>query len=110
MSTLGSELSILETVPLEDIGRADSSLLAEAIARLRAGQVIREAGYDGEYGKVRLFDDLELNCRSAGGLLFDLPGPVEQDDSRTVDSDNPSDEGPRQDDRMDRQRPAEPAT
>ena len=50
---------------------ADSSLLAEAVARLRAGNVIREAGYDGEYGVIRLFEDDELRRRTAGGMLFE---------------------------------------
>ena len=75
VADLGSELSILETVPVEDIRRADSSLLAEAISRLRAGQVIRNGGYDGEYGVIRLFEDAELRRLTAGGLLFDLPAP-----------------------------------
>jgi DNA helicase II / ATP-dependent DNA helicase PcrA len=71
LAALGSELDILQSVPLEDLARADSSLLAEAIARLRAGKVIRDAGYDGEYGVIRLFADDELRQRTAGGLLFE---------------------------------------
>jgi DNA helicase II / ATP-dependent DNA helicase PcrA len=71
LSALGSELAILQSVPLEDIARLNSSLLAEAIARLRAGKVIRDAGYDGEYGVIRLFSDDELRRRTAGGLLFE---------------------------------------
>ena len=71
LAALGSELAILQSVPLEDIARADSSLLAEAIARLRAGNVIRDAGYDGEYGVIRLFQDDELRRQTAGGLLFE---------------------------------------
>ncbi len=73
LSSLGSELSILEDVPIEDIERAESSLLAEGISRLRAGQVIREAGYDGEYGTIKLFEEAELRRHLSGGLLFDLP-------------------------------------
>ncbi len=73
LSNLGAELSILEQVPVEDIARAESSLLAEGIARLRAGRVIRDAGYDGEYGVIRLFEPSELRRHTAGGLLFDLP-------------------------------------
>ena len=73
LSSLGAELSILEQVPVEEIARAESSLLAEGIARLRAGKVIREAGYDGEYGVIRLFEPAELRRHTAGGLLFDLP-------------------------------------
>src|SRR5262249_19239307 len=60
LAALGPELSILQSVPLEDIGRAGSSLLAEAVERLRAGRVIREPGYDGEYGVIHLFEDGEL--------------------------------------------------
>jgi DNA helicase-2/ATP-dependent DNA helicase PcrA len=71
LSSLGPELSILQSVPLEDIARAGSSLLAEGIARLRAGKVIRDAGYDGEYGVIRLFEDDELRQRTAGGMLFE---------------------------------------
>ncbi|MFI4988543.1 MAG: UvrD-helicase domain-containing protein, partial [Alphaproteobacteria bacterium] len=76
IASLGPELAILQSVPLEDIARADSSLLAEAIQRLRAGTVIREAGYDGEYGVIRLFEKAELKRRTAGGLLFETPKAV----------------------------------
>ncbi|MBI4184464.1 MAG: UvrD-helicase domain-containing protein [Proteobacteria bacterium] len=72
-AALGPELAILEAVAVDDIARAGSAVLAEAIARLRAGKVSREAGYDGEYGVIRLFDDAELRDMRAGGLLFDLP-------------------------------------
>src|SRR5262249_56991754 len=53
IATLGPELWILGSAPVEEIARTQSSLLAEAISRLRAGKVIREAGYDGEYGVIR---------------------------------------------------------
>jgi DNA helicase-2/ATP-dependent DNA helicase PcrA len=67
---LGPELGILCDVPVADVERAGGSVLAEAVARLRRGAVTREAGYDGEYGTVRLFAPGELN---AGPALFDLP-------------------------------------
>lgn len=72
IAELGPELSVLGEVPVEDIARADS-LLGEAVARLRAGTVIRQAGYDGEYGVIRLFEDGELDRLTKGGLLFDAP-------------------------------------
>src|SRR6266545_3022165 len=43
IAKLGAELSILQAVPVEDIARTGSSLLAEAITRLRAGQVNGDA-------------------------------------------------------------------
>lgn len=58
-SVLGPELFILDVAPVEDIARADP-LLGEAVTRLRAGAVLRESGYDGEYGVIRLFRDGEL--------------------------------------------------
>ncbi len=69
---LGPELEILESIPTDEIGRVSSSLLREAIERARSGDVIREAGYDGEYGVIRLFGADELKSRTKGGVLFDL--------------------------------------
>ncbi|MBN8530562.1 MAG: hypothetical protein J0L97_01695 [Alphaproteobacteria bacterium] len=65
VGSLGSELDVLNLVPVEDIahgdyGAVDASLLAESVRRLRAGDVIRRAGYDGEYGVIRMFDAAEL--------------------------------------------------
>lgn len=62
LEALGPELAILDTVPVEDIGTADTPILAEAVTRLRAGKVIRDPGYDGEYGTIRLFEDGELRA------------------------------------------------
>src|SRR6266540_4078365 len=70
---LGPELDVLTTVPLEEIRRAGSALLAEAIDRLRRGQVIREAGFDGEYGVIRLFDREELERPAGTAVLFEVP-------------------------------------
>ncbi|MGH2928660.1 MAG: UvrD-helicase domain-containing protein, partial [Solirubrobacteraceae bacterium] len=65
----GPELRILGDVPLDDLAAGAPSIVAEAIARLRRGEVRREAGYDGVYGTIRLFDSGEL----AGATLFDVP-------------------------------------
>ena len=48
---------------------AVAPLLGEAVARLRAGRVIREAGYDGEYGAVRLFQPDELGHLGRGAAI-----------------------------------------
>ena len=74
VATLGPELSILHDPSRSRTSRAPArALLAEAIVRLRAGQVIRDPGYDGEYGVIRLFEDGELGRLTAGGLLFETP-------------------------------------
>lgn len=74
LSRLGDELTILSEAPVEEIRRESSTLVAEAIGRMRSGQVIREAGYDGEYGRIRLFQEKELETKTAVGVLFDVPG------------------------------------
>lgn len=59
LTQLGSEVAILQETPLEDIERIGGGLLAEGIRRMRTGKVNAEAGYDGEYGVIKLFDDQE---------------------------------------------------
>lgn len=53
---LGDEFSILRTLPLERI-EAVSPSMAIAVSRIRAGQVYRDAGYDGVYGTIKVFKD-----------------------------------------------------
>jgi DNA helicase II / ATP-dependent DNA helicase PcrA len=71
VAALGPELSILRDVPLDDLRRAGGSLISEAIARLRRGEAIRDSGYDGEYGTIRLFQPGELD----GAALFAMDRP-----------------------------------
>jgi uncharacterized protein (TIGR00375 family) len=72
VATFGPELSILQRVPTDDLARIGGSPLGEAIGRLRRGEVVVDAGYDGEYGTVRLFAPGELDRAEA---LFDVPAP-----------------------------------
>jgi superfamily I DNA/RNA helicase len=73
VAALGPELHILCDADIGEIRRAAGGLAAEAIARLRNGEVIKEAGYDGEYGVIRLFRPDELAGTAA---LFDVPAPA----------------------------------
>lgn len=57
LSRLGDEFSVLRSVAPEAITEAGFPLLARAIERLRAGNVAREAGYDGVYGTIKVFKD-----------------------------------------------------
>jgi len=83
---LGPELPILETLPLDEICRASASLplplLGEAIERLRRGEVVRDAGYDGEYGVIRVFRPEELRARSGVVSLFEPGTPAPAAPSR----------------------------
>ncbi|WP_234351717.1 endonuclease Q family protein, partial [Thermobifida fusca] len=67
---LGPELDILQSVPLDEVTRVGGELLGEAITRLRRGEVIREAGYDGEYGVIRMFQPEELRSKNTTPTLF----------------------------------------
>ncbi|MGH8903349.1 MAG: endonuclease Q family protein, partial [Egibacteraceae bacterium] len=75
VARLGPELDILERLPLEEIRAAASPLVAEAIGRMRGGNVIREAGYDGEYGHIRLFTAEELRGPATTALFRPEPAP-----------------------------------
>ena len=55
LGRLGPELAILRDVPLEEIAAVGGARLAEGIGRMRRGEVIAQAGYDGEYGVIRVF-------------------------------------------------------
>jgi uncharacterized protein (TIGR00375 family) len=59
LEKLGNEFKILLDVPLDDIERAGTPLIREAISRMRKGNVHIAPGYDGEYGKVRIFEEVE---------------------------------------------------
>ncbi len=70
LAVLGSELGILIDIPLSDIEEAVSPYLREAIARMRAGKVNIAPGFDGEYGKVRIFEEVERKKIKGQTLLF----------------------------------------
>ncbi|HZA84522.1 MAG TPA: UvrD-helicase domain-containing protein, partial [Actinomycetes bacterium] len=70
---LGPELEILERVPVEAIAAAGPPLVAEAVDRIRRGAVVREAGYDGEYGIIRAFTPDELRSTPGTATLFEPP-------------------------------------
>ena len=59
LEKLGPELTILWAVPLDEIARQASDIVTEAIRRVRAGELSIEAGFDGEYGTVKLFGEGE---------------------------------------------------
>ncbi len=56
---LGSELAVLAQLPVEEIKEYDS-FLAEAVRRIRTGELGLKGGYDGEFGTIDLFSAEEL--------------------------------------------------
>jgi len=67
---LGPEFYILREAPVEDIRHKAGALVAEGIRRIRAGEVIVHPGFDGEYGKVELWDEREFSRLSGQLCLF----------------------------------------
>jgi uncharacterized protein (TIGR00375 family) len=59
LNKLGNEFKILMDAPLDDIELAGTPLLREAVSRMREGRVHIAPGYDGEFGKVKIFEEVE---------------------------------------------------
>lgn len=66
---LGNEYEILLTKKLSEIEKFDSTL-AEAIDRMRQGKITVEPGYDGQYGKIRVFGEKIETVLKGQALLF----------------------------------------
>ena len=56
VSAFGGELPLLRETPIGAIRKETPPRLAEAVQRMRQGKVFREAGYDGQYGAIRVFE------------------------------------------------------
>ena len=74
LAELGPELAILRSLPLADIAAAGGQILAEGIRRMREGRIYTDAGYDGEYGVIRVFDPEEKRELSPQLAMFEIPG------------------------------------
>ncbi len=51
----GTEFNVLLSSMEEALRTATTAVIADGILRMRRGEVVIEPGYDGEYGKVRIF-------------------------------------------------------
>ena len=52
---IGSELDILLRAEIGEIARVGGERVAEGVARVRRGDIVIDPGYDGEYGRVRIW-------------------------------------------------------
>ncbi len=72
IETLGPEFEILQTLPIENIEKAGIPLLGEAIKRMRSNILKIDPGFDGEYGKVKIFNNDEREKLMGQRCLFDM--------------------------------------
>ncbi len=76
MTALGPEITVLRDAPMEEIRRVADPRVAEAVRRVRDGDLSIEAGYDGEFGKVTIFRPGELERLAGQGSLIAQEGAV----------------------------------
>jgi PHP family Zn ribbon phosphoesterase len=56
LEAIGNEFTNLMDAPLDEIEKASSPHLREAISKVRSGEVSIVPGFDGEYGKIKIFE------------------------------------------------------
>lgn len=66
----GSELNVLTKTPVEELASGYSTLLAEAVSRVRKNLVIRKPGYDGEFGVISVFQKGEKESLAGQNEIF----------------------------------------
>jgi len=70
LGKLGPEFDILHALPIDEIDKVGMPLLGEAIRRMRDNGIRISGGYDGEYGKVRIFEPHERQALKGQTSLF----------------------------------------
>jgi len=56
-SEFGSELNVLLKTPLLEIEKKFGEKIAEGVSKVRHGDIFIDPGYDGEYGKVKIWNE-----------------------------------------------------
>jgi uncharacterized protein (TIGR00375 family) len=67
---VGTEFHILLDAKQEDMAKASTPEIAEGVIRVREGKVNVEPGYDGVFGKVRIFSKIEKKNFIKQKVLF----------------------------------------
>lgn len=62
---LGTEIEILLRIPIEKISQIAGAKIAEGVAKVRNGNIAIDPGYDGEYGKVKIWNFEEEEMKVA---------------------------------------------
>jgi uncharacterized protein (TIGR00375 family) len=70
LEQLGNEFRILMDCGIDDVAKAGTPEIAEAVSRMRKGDVHIEPGFDGEYGKIRIFEQVRRKDVKGQAPLF----------------------------------------
>ena len=69
LSECGTEFEILLDKSIGEIKKVGGEMVAEAIKRMRSGDIFVKPGYDGEFGVVKIFDPEEREKMKQDSLL-----------------------------------------
>ncbi|MEJ2697322.1 MAG: endonuclease Q family protein [Candidatus Sulfobium sp.] len=67
LESLGNEFGILMDLPTGEIAAAGFPGVADAIGKIRRGDISVSPGFDGEYGKIRALGEFATRARSKAG-------------------------------------------
>lgn len=73
--SVGSELDILLKTPIDEIAKAANPKIAQGISKVRNGDIVIRPGYDGEYGKVKIWqkgEDKAKDTDDASQMSLDI--------------------------------------
>lgn len=70
INAFSSEFNVLLDVSIKDIEKASDKLMAEAVKRVREGNLSISPGFDGEFGKVSIFSQKEERAKISQKVLF----------------------------------------
>ena len=70
VEAIGSEFAVLVDSSRAELEAATKPEIAEGVMRVREGKLVIEPGYDGEYGKIKIFGEEERVSLSRPTSLF----------------------------------------
>ncbi|MGE5598407.1 MAG: UvrD-helicase domain-containing protein, partial [Bacteroidota bacterium] len=73
VDAVGPEIHLLREADLRELSRVGGPLVAEAVRRVRAGEIEFRPGFDGEYGALTIFRPEERRRLAGQAALFALP-------------------------------------